>query len=473
MIELTFDKNKIRLKGEKFNEIRDHFSIKDETARFRLRGRARFYANPKIYGITPTGLFEEGMFYDIVRYIKETYPNEELNIDPIIPSRVKPTLSDARVYDNLTYKLRDYQEAACEKAITFGRGILKMGTGAGKTLTICSLLMSMYLQRKNNLKCLLIVPDLGLVNQTYKDFVEYNALFKFTKWTGSIKPDLTADVIIANLGILQSQFKDNDWLKDVDVVVVDECHKVKKSNKVSKMIQSIRTVHKFGLTGTLPDHKPDEWNLVGKIGSVIYEKDSFSLRTEKHLTIAKASIVELKYKTKPKYISGQDNYRNELDFIYNNPFRNKVINQLTVNFKNNILILVNHIAHGDALLNELQNDNKQVYFVKGEVEVEERDRIKKVMEDNSNVICVAMSSIFSTGINIKNIHMIVFAAGGKSSIRTIQSIGRGLRLHDSKDKLSIIDLADQLKYGERHVEKRKEIYTQEKIPYSTSFLQEK
>ena len=69
--------------------------------------------------------------------------------------------------------------------------------------------------------------------------------------------------------------------------------------------------------------------------------------------------------------------------------------------------------------------------------------------------------------------MIVFAAGGKSSIRTIQSIGRGLRLHDSKDKLSIIDLADSLRYGERHVEKRKEIYSQEKIPYNTSFLLEK
>ena len=120
-----------------------------------------------------------------------------------------------------------------------------------------------------------------------------------------------------------------------------------------------------------------------------------------------------------------------------------------------------------------KNSDKQVFFVKGEVEVEERDRIKKVMEDNSNVICIAMSSIFSTGINIKNIHMIVFAAGGKSSIRTIQSIGRGLRLHDSKDRLSIIDLADNLKYGERHVEKRKEIYTQEKIPYNISFLEEK
>jgi superfamily II DNA or RNA helicase len=118
-------------------------------------------------------------------------------------------------------------------------------------------------------------------------------------------------------------------------------------------------------------------------------------------------------------------------------------------------------------------EDKQVYFVKGEVEVEERDKIKKIMEKSNNVICIAMSSIFSTGINIKNIHMIMFAAGGKSSIRTIQTIGRGLRLNDNKRKLKIVDLADQLRYGERHIEKRKEIYAQEKIPYSITEITEK
>ena len=256
-------------------------------------------------------------------------------------------------------------------------------------------------------------------------------------------------------------------------LVIDECHKVRKGNKVTKMINQIKTVHKFGLTGTLPDNKPDEWNIIGKIGHIIYEKDSFSLRTEQHLTPANTSIIEINYNDKPRYISGENNFKHELDFLYEHNFRNNVISQLCNKFNNNILILVNHLLHGDKLYNLLLNSNKQVYFVKGEVEVEERDRIKKIMEDNNNVICVAMSSIFSTGINIKNIHMIVFAAGGKSSIRTIQTIGRGLRLHESKNKLRIVDLADKLRYGERHVEKRKEIYTQEKIPYSITEINEK
>jgi len=473
MIEFTYERNKIRMKGDRFSDIREHFSVKDETARFRMRGRARFFAN-RLYCITPTGLFEPGLFYDILRHIKELYPNEELRIDPTITSFVKPGLKDSRVYDNLTHKLRDYQIAACENAIKFGRGILKMGTGAGKTLTICSILMSTFLQRKSGFKCLLIVPDLGLVNQTFKDFEEYNALFKYTRWTGKIKPDLTANVIIANLGILQSQFDSNDWLQDVDMLIIDECHKLKKNNKINKMVQSIKTVHKFGLTGTLPDNKPDEWNILGKLGSIIYEKDSYSLRTEQHLTIAKASIIKIGYKDRPIYGSNQNNYKVELDFIYDNVYRNDVIYNICSKFNNNSLVLVNHIAHGDALYDRLtQCENKQVFFVKGEVEVETRDEIKKIMEVNSNVICIAMSSIFSTGINIKNIHMIMFAAGGKSSIRTIQSIGRGLRLHDDKEKLIIIDLADDLKYGQRHVEKRKEIYAQEKIPFSITEIVEK
>lgn len=477
MIKFELANGKLRMAGELVPGIRDFFSETDATARFRLKGRARHFADIRNYCITPTGLFEAGLFFDILRYIKEVYPDEELHIDSNVSDVIKPTLADADVYDELTLPLRDYQLAACKKAIQFGRGILKMGTGAGKTLTICSLLSSMFKSKGDTFKCLLVVPDLGLVNQTFNDFSEYDAPFKYTKWSGKNKPDFTANVIIANLGILQSQFKDNDWLEKVDALVIDECHKVKKSNKVSKMVQQIRTAHKFGLTGTMPDGKVDEWNIIGKIGSIIYEKDSFQLRTEKHLTPANATIIEAEFLNSPAYKTGADaklNYRLELDFIYDNAFRNNVISQICANFNNNTLVLVNHLIHGETLYDLMSTlTDKQVYFVKGELEIEERENIKRIMEVESNVVCIAMSSIFSTGVNIKNIHMIVFAAGGKSSIRTIQTIGRGLRLHDSKDNLKIIDIADQLKYGKKHVARRKEIYEQERIPYKIVQVTEK
>jgi len=466
-------KEKIRLITDDLDNIREYFSVKDETARFRMRGRARFYSNSRIYCITPTGLFEPGLFFDILSYIKQEYPNTDYQIDQDILPIVKPIYKEERAYDNLKFPLRDYQLDSVKEALKFGRGIIKLGTGGGKTLTIASLLMSLY-SNNPKVKILILVPDLGLVNQTYNDFIEYNVLFKFTRWTGKIKPDLTANCIIANRGILQSQFDDNDWIKYIDVLVVDECHTIKKSNKVSKMVNKIHTFNKFGLTGTLPDDKPEQWNVIGKLGKVIYDKDSYQLRLESYLTNVDIKIINISYKDKPLVVSGNNNFKAELDFIYTNNFRNNVIKNICSKFNNNSLILVNHLAHGDALFDDLsQIDNKKVYFVKGEVDVEERDKIKKIMETNNDVICIAMSSIFSTGVNIKNIHMIMFASGGKSFIRTIQSIGRGLRLHESKNKLIIIDLADKLKYGTRHSDKRKEIYKSEKINFNITDIVEK
>ena len=466
-------KEKIRLITDDLDYIREYFSVKDETARFRMRGRARFYSNSRVYCITPTGLFEPGLFFDILSYIKLEYPNTDYQIDLDILPIVKPVYKEERAYDNLKFPLRDYQLDSVREALKFGRGIIKLGTGGGKTLTIASLLMSLY-SNNPKIKILIIVPDLGLVNQTYNDFLEYNVLFKFTRWTGKIKPDLTANCIIANRGILQSQFDNNDWIKYIDVLVVDECHTIKKSNKVSKMVNKIHTFNKFGLTGTLPDDKPEQWNVIGKLGKVIYDKDSYQLRLESYLTNVDIKVINIGYKDKPLVVSGSNNFKAELDFIYTNNFRNNVIKNICSKFNNNSLILVNHLAHGDALFDDLsQIDNKKVYFVKGEVEVDKREKIKKIMETNNDVICIAMSSIFSTGVNIKNIHMIMFASGGKSFIRTIQSIGRGLRLHESKNKLIIIDLADKLKYGTRHSEKRKEIYKSEKINFTLTDIVEK
>jgi superfamily II DNA or RNA helicase len=473
-MRFKLEKGKIRLITDELDTVREHFSINDDTARFRLRGRARFYSNPRIYCITPTGLFEPGLFFDILTYIKQEFPTHNIDIDEDVLDIVKPqNYKYHSVYNLLKYPLRDYQLSSVENALKFGRGIIKLGTGGGKTLTIASLLMSLY-EDNPKIKILIIVPDLGLVNQTYKDFEEYDVKFKFTRWTGKIKPDLTANCIIANRGILQSKFEDNDWIKYVDTLVVDECHTIKKSNKISKMVSQISTNNKFGLTGTLPDNKPDEWNILGKLGKVIYDKDSYELRLESYLTNVDIKVINVKYNDKPLYISGGNNFKAELDFIYTNNFRNSVIQNICNKFNNNSLILVNHLAHGDALYDKLSEcDGKQVFFVKGEVEVETRDEIKKIMETNSNVVCIAMSSIFSTGINIKNIHMIMFASGGKSFIRTIQSIGRGLRLHESKDKLIIIDICDQLKYGIRHGDKRKEIYNSEKINYTLTDIVEK
>jgi superfamily II DNA or RNA helicase len=172
---------------------------------------------------------------------------------------------------------------------------------------------------------------------------------------------------------------------------------------------------------------------------------------------------------------GVENYKNEIDFIQNNSFRNTIIQKLTNNTQNNVLILVDYIDHGQVIFDTLTKSlkNKEVFYIKGDVAISDRERIRKIMEDKSNVVCVAISKIFSTGINIKNLHYIIFGGGGKSKIKTLQSIGRGLRLHSSKKTLYIIDIADQLYYGVQHQNKRLEFYEQEKISHQTIKLYER
>jgi len=462
-----------RLTGDKFDEIREHFSVKNDNAFF-MRKFGRKFINSRIYCMTPTGLFDPGLFYEVLRYIKANY-KDEVTYDDKIRDVIKPTFINQDVYDNLKLKLRDYQNETVKQALLFGRGIIKVGTGGGKTLTIASLLSSIYINNNNKITCLLIVPDLTLVDQTYNDFVNYNVPFSVTRWTGTHKPDFSCNVIVANLGILQSQFEEHKELLDVEVLVVDECHKLKKGNKVNKLITSIKTNHKYGLTGTLPDNKPDEWNIIGKLGSVFYEKTSYDLRLENYLTNAEIKIIEITYKDKVKYVSGANKFKTELDFIYNSQFRNKIISVVCQKCNNNVLILVNHIVHGLALHDFLSKtlDAKKVYFIRGEVEVEERAKVISEMEKTDNVVCIAISAIFSTGVNIKNLHNIVFASGGKSFIRIIQSIGRGLRLNENKDKLIIYDITDKLQYSMQHSTKRKEIYSLEKITYKEGSVVEK
>ena len=476
---LTFDyipgKRKIQLKTDDqdlFDRIREHFSVENEAARF-ARYRGAFAARRK-YAITGTGVCEVGLYWEIRQYLI----NQQVKIDVEVTDKLQKVLKigkDVDLFKDFTLTLREYQEDVIKKALKLGRGTCVLGTGAGKTLTTAALIENYFrtCPDKDTFKCIVLVPDLGLVTQTYDEFMNCGTTFKLTKWTGKTKPDLTANVVICNIGIIQSQFEANEWLKYVDLLIVDECHKIKASNKISKIVSKITTHNKYGFTGTLPENNLDRWSIIGKLGPVIYEKTSYELRLEDYLANVNVKILNLEYKTPPRYLS--DNaYREELDFIYENHFRSEFITKLCEKLENNTLILVNHLKHGHYLTDFLCTiPDKRVYFIRGEVDVEERDEIKKIMENNTNVICVAMSAIFSTGINIKNLHNIVFASGGKSFIRTVQSVGRGLRKHNLKSKLIIFDICDRLRYGIRHCEKRKEIYIKEKIQYTETNIVEK
>jgi len=447
-----------------FENIREHFSVENTGARF-ARRYARF-APRRIYVITPTGACELGLYWEIRQYLIKSQINEPVEVTDKLAKAIKNGI-DVDLFDDFKFTLREYQEEVIRKAMRLGTGTCVLGTGAGKTFTTAALIENFFRasKDKDTFKCLMLVPDLGLVTQTYDEFLNCGTTYKLTKWTGKNKPDLTANVIVANIGIIQSRFDDNDWLQYIDLLIVDECHKITAGNKISKIVQQIKTPNKFGFTGTLPEDLLNKWSIIGKLGPIIYEKSSYELRLEDYLTNVSIKILNINYSPRPHF-GGQTGYRDELEYIYNSDKRNGIIRSLVSKLSNNTLIMVNHIAHGEVIEEYLKTiEGKKVYFIRGEVDVQERERIKQIMERETNVVVVAISAIFATGVNIKNLHNIIFASGGKSFIRTVQSIGRGLRKHDSKDKLIIFDMCDQLNYGVAHCDKRKSIYDKEKIRY--------
>ena len=133
--------------------------------------------------------------------------------------------------------------------------------------------------------------------------------------------------------------------------------------------------------------------------------------------------------------------------------------------------MVDRINHGEVLFNELQKiTDKPIYFIRGATEIEDRENIRSLMDQRNDIVVIAISKIFSTGINIPNLHNIIFASAGKAKIKIMQSIGRALRLHPTKKLATIFDIADNTKYGIIHLKERKKLYQLEKYEYNEKSL---
>jgi len=470
MITIEFNSNTHAIiDGPEVNIIREHFSVKNEAVHFQRRfGR---FVPPRTYVISNQGKVEIGLLEEVILFCesKDILFKLETKIKDILyPSLTKTSVIP---YD-LSLNLRNYQQDIVNTCIDHGRGTVILATAGGKTLAMASLLEFYYKNYSKNFRCLIIVPDLSLASQTKNNFKEYNTSFTTSKWTGKDKLDLSTNVVVSNLGILQSSKQDISWIEHIDILIVDEVHKVRRGNKVNKLFRTVKTSNRFGFTGTLPPDNLDKWNIFGKIGPQLYEKKAHELRDDKYVAKSKVHVLELNYNTPTAEIYHGTNsnayYLQENEFIRSSEYRNTLIANLCNKLDNNGLILVDYIEHGELLLEALQVtcNNKDVYFIQGSVDVEQRKDIQNYMEAQKNVIVIAISKIFSTGINIKNLHYIVFGGGGKAKIKIVQSIGRGLRLHIDKEELIIFDIADNLRYGQRHVEQRLALYDTEQIKYT-------
>jgi len=445
--------------------IREHFSVKNP-----VYMQQRFAARK--YVITPSGAFQTGLWFDISNYISSLTIPVKLTLTPEFQKHIKPSLNISKIENIDGFEYYDYQRKTIEEFIKNGRGIGLLATAAGKSLIFAGFCKTL-IANNPDIKIVMIVPNVGLLNQLYKSFItEYNVP-QITRWGDGYVPDITKNIIIANSQILLSDIKTSlTLLEDFDIVLVDEVHTLgERKNKINKIIQNIHTPNKFGLTGTLPSNLLSAWNIIGKTGPVLIHETAKSIISKGTAADVCIKIIKCAHTKKPDDPDPSDpsplaRYLKEVEFIQSSEGRNNLIVKLANKISSNVLILVDSIAYGTKLF-ELMNklEGKEVYFIQGSVETEERARIQALMEAQSNIICIAMTKIFSTGISIKNLKYVIFTRIGKSNIQIAQSIGRSMRKHADKEISTIFDICDVLYYSAEHLLERIKLYGEEKIKF--------
>jgi len=363
-------------------------------------------------------------------------------------------------------KIRDYQFDAVQHSIRNGRCILVSPTASGKSFIIY-VLIRYYQQIIDNSHILLLVPRSSLVEQMFTDFQDYGwdaEKYCHRIYAGKDKTSEKLVHISTWQSIYQLPKKHFDQYK---VILGDEVHTFTAKSLKTIMQKTTNCPYKFGLTGTLDDAESHHLVLEGLFGSVKKVTTTKELIDAKHISDLKIVGIVLTYSEKDCIIR---TYNEEIKFITEFPQRNNLIRNLCIDLKGNTLVLFSLIKHGELLhqlIKEKSNDRK-TFFVYGGTDSETREKIRGIVESERDSIIVASFGVFSTGINIRNLHNIIFASPYKSRIRNLQSIGRGLRTHESKAIAKLYDIADDFKNNNhtiKHFVKRIGIYNQEEFDY--------
>jgi len=361
-------------------------------------------------------------------------------------------------------KPRDYQYKAVYEAIKYNRKLLLSPTGSGKSLMIYAIVRYYAATAK---KILIVVPTTSLVEQMVNDFVSYgwNA-DDFIHKIYSGKDKVTDKNII--ISTWQSIYKfPKRYFDDIDCVIGDEAHLFKSKSLTGIMTKLHNAKYRFGFTGTLDGSKTHKWVLEGLFGECEQVTKTDDLIKDGYLS--KFRIKVLLCKHAPQHF---ESYHDEMEYLVEHKGRNNLIKNLVNDLEGHTLVLFNYVEkHGDPLyelINSTIDPERKLFFVHGGTDVEDREEVRQITETESNAIIVASYGTFSTGINIKRLHNIVFASPSKSRIRNLQSIGRVLRKGEGKDIATLYDIADDIggqNYTLKHLNERVNIYNDENFKY--------
>jgi superfamily II DNA or RNA helicase len=373
-------------------------------------------------------------------------------------------------------EIRDYQREAFVHSIKKSRCLLLSPTASGKSLIIYLMLIFNLLRLKESKqdKILIIVPTTSLVEQLFKDFKDYgyNSDRNVHRIYQGHDKETNKRVIISTWQSIYNLPK--KWFQQFGMVIGDEAH-LFKAVSLSKIMNKLeKCKYRVGLTGTLDGTKTHKLVLEGLFGTVNKVVSTSELQEKKQLADLKIFCLILQHDKTARHFLKDKTYQEEMDYLVSNEKRNKYIRNLCLSLQGNTLCLFQYVEKHGMLLKQLieeKADDKKVFFVYGGVEAEEREKIRFITEKSEGAIVIASYGTFSTGINIRNLHNIVFASPSKSRIRNLQSIGRGLRLKDNNSSATLYDISDDLTYNEKenytlaHFRERINIYNEEDFNY--------
>jgi len=374
------------------------------------------------------------------------------------------------------FEARDYQIDAIFHSLKRNRALLVSPTASGKSFIIYSLIRyySHLIKNETNNRTLLIVPTTSLVEQMYKDFSDYGwNVKKYCHRLYSGYSNQTDKKVL--ISTWQSLYKlPKEYFKQFGCVFGDEAHLFKSKSLTEIMTKLVDCKYRIGLTGTLDGTHTHKLVLEGLFGAVNKVTSTKKLMDKKQLSNLAVRCLILKHSEANCKMIASGKYQDEIDYLVSSNARNNFIKNLALKIKGNTLILFQLVEkHGKGLHELIRNkaENRDVFFVFGGVDAEQREQVRSITEKSNDAIIVASYGTFSTGINIRNLHNIIFASPSKSRIRNLQSIGRGLRLGDNKVNATLYDIADDMQYKSKenftlkHFQERINIYNEEEFDY--------
>lgn len=411
-----------------------------------------------------------GLLLELIKFNKKEWSNENI----VVSSEVKSLFKGAEpVYDdNLLYKTYPYQDDCIKTMLKAGKGIVRVGTGGGKSLIISHILMSLkkqsYIDSDN--KAILIVPSIGLVTQFYSDMKEYGIDMSSIGRVGDDWKEWDNEIVISTW---QSLKNCPERMAQYKVVIVDEVQGAKAKVLLDLLNIACNAVFRYGVTGTLPDDTLEYNQILSYIGPVHREYGTAYLSEHGYIAKCNIRLVHLDYRNKFK-----GSYDEIKDLVFTNDYRMGLITEIVKNTEGSILLLVGKVeAEGDVLCKLLMESSvlqdREVCFLSGKDKAKEREFWRNYTDKSKSVVLIATYGIFQAGINIKSLAHLILASPFKSKIRILQSIGRTLRLHGDKINGSTIwDICDNTKHLKDHSNIRIKHYCREKFEMEEMFLME-